>query len=302
MPLIQTTSPRMNGIDGENEVLSLKPVDEALMSLAENEGCFVSEPASADINWVTLGATPIRPSNDQPFAGGRTFRFDDDLQDEAPIYFRVFYGSGSTNTAGVHIQVGTGMNADGTLTGNICTRKVLSLGVADNNPYPVWISGGPNFVTFVIVGRTVGSEATAVFVLERMRDAEGNETAEGAVLLSHGNGGAGAYPGRLQIIPAKATFPVPADVFGENHIPPIAGMSGVFTSATDLILAPIMVPFNGKWRYMKALAYRWADIAHGTVFDLDYLGDSKQYIALGNLAGSRWTRPYSTTGIAVRWE
>lgn len=287
----------MNGLDTANIVASLKPVDDALMALVDSNPIFVSEPGSADVDWTAIAGS-AKPAADNPYAGGRTFRFDDELQAVAPIYFRIRYGQGSTNTPGVFIQVGTAMNADGTLAGNMCTQKILGLGVVDNNPFPVWISGGPNFITFAIQGRTAAT-AAAVIIIERMRDEEGNETDEGAILLTHGASG---YKGRVQPIPSSPYIPVPLEALAEIHITPIGGMSGIGAGASDLIMAPIAVPNDGEWRYIKALAYRWTDIAAGTVFDQEHLGDSVPYITLGDKAGNQWALPNSTIGIAARWE
>lgn len=297
MAVIQTTTPKLNGIDVANLVASLQPIDEALVSFSEEEGVFALETGSADVNWTTIAAGG-RPSSDTPFAGGRTFRFNDALQAVSPIYFRFRYGHGSTNTPAIFIQVGTAINADGTLAGNICTQKPLSLNVADNNPYPVWISGGPNFITFAVLGRTTNGVA-AVVIIERMRDEEGGETDEGVIMLTTG---AATYKARVQPIPTSPYIPVPSDAFADNHILPLGGVSGSASGDTDIVMVPIAVPNNGKWRYMKALSYRWADVAHGTLFDLDHLGDTDQYVALGNLAGREWGLPISTTGIAARWE
>lgn len=297
MAFVQTTSPKMSGIDVANLVASLKPVDDAMVAFADGGGVFVREAGSLDLDWTAIAAG-ARPASDQPFTGGRTFRFNDALQAESPIYFRVRYGHGATNTPAMFIQVGTAKNADGTLAGNVCTLKVLSISVADNNPYPVWISAGPNFVTFAVLGRTANG-TTAVFIIERMRDESGAETDEGAILLSTGSVG---YKGRVQPIPTSPYVPVPPEAIAETHILPIGGMSGSASSATKLAMVPIAVPHNGKWRYMKALAYRWADVAQSTLFDLNHLGGINQYVALGNLAGNQWALPNSTTGIAARWE
>lgn len=304
MPNGTYTTPVMNGLSGSDEVASLKPIDDALMALVAAGGGVVAVPGSADINWATIGPTPARPANDTPFAGGRTFRFDDDLQDTAPIYFRINYGSGSTNVPAVFIQVGTAVNADGTLAGNVCTRKVLSAGVATNTPYTFILSIDPNFFGFAFFGNTGASGANMVAIVERMRNESGVETEEGCVLVSSGNGESStSYIARIQPIPFVGV--VPADAEARTHLSPVGGMAGLTSNATDIVMAPIMVPYNGKWRYITALVYKTADVADNSIFDLQHMGEVRQYIALGSKSGRQWQ--FSSTigtlmsNILMRW-
>lgn len=305
MPNFTTSIPKMIGLSGADEVQSLKPIDDAIMAMVDDGGGVVAVPGSADIDWAAIGAAPGRPANDTPFAGGRTFRFDDDLQGSAPVYFRINYGSGSTNVAALFIQVGTAVNADGTLAGSVSTRKVLSSGVAVNTPFTIMGSNAPNFFGFVFLGASVSSGSNMVIIIERMRDESGVETDDGFVLLSSGNGeSSSAYKARVQPVPYVGA--VPADSTADQHIPPIGNMVGLTSTGTDIVMIPIKVPHNGKWRYICALAYRLTDIAGNAVFDLQHMGDIRQFIALGPFSGRQWgwagTPSACLTNLLMRWE
>lgn len=291
------TTPKLNGIDTANIVASLKPVSDELRALADGGGAFVSV---FDMDWVAAAAA-ARPANDTPYAGGDTFRFDDVLQATAPIYFRVRYGHGQTNTPALFIQMGTGFSAvDGSLTGNITVMRTICAPIAANGPFPIWISGGPSFFTLGVIGIVGQAGGTMQIIIERMRDANGVETDEGAVMLC-GGGDAVNYRQRIQSCPVAGA--VPAAVVTTDHLMSIGGMAGLTSSAIDLVMGPIAVPHNGRWRYITALTYKHTDIAHGAIFDLDHLGEERQYIALGAvLAGLMWGSPSGSTGIVARWE
>lgn len=300
MPLIIGATPKLNGIDSANIRDSLKPIDDLLVAMADAGGGLVRVPGSLDVDWVAVAAA-ARPAVNTPYAGGRTFRFDDDLQATKPLFIRFRYGHGQTNTPSLFFQLGTGVAADGTLTGQVTALKELNYAVAVNGPFPLWLSMGPNFISFVTRAIPTSLTPTGVVIVERMRDEAGVETEEGAIALFAGAGSA-ATTQRGRVLCFPFTGAVPADALGQDHLTQIGGMSGLTSNATDLVLAPVMVPYNGKWRYMTALVYRVADIADGSTFDLQHMGDIRQYIAIGTLGGQWWGTTTNLQSILMRWE
>jgi hypothetical protein len=72
---------------------------------------------TGQINW----ATATRAANSSSFATGNAgyeiWRFNDSVQAAAPIYMKVLYGTGLSGAPRIGIEVGTGSDGAGTLTG-----------------------------------------------------------------------------------------------------------------------------------------------------------------------------------------
>lgn len=292
------STPKLNGIDSPNIRDSFQPVSQALRDMGEELTSFVRVPGTWDVDWAALAAA-ARPATNSPYPNmGDTFRFDDALQAEAPIYFRFEYGHGSTNTPAMFIRVGTGVDpVTGDLTGNVSPARIMmNPSVAQNGPFPIWLAGGKNFITLVVVGTAGVTAGTLTCIIERTRDHNGLETPDGAILLAGGNGSP-----RVALIPQQGS--VGAEVTASQHLTSVGTMAGLSSSGTDLVMAPVSVPHNGLWRYATALTYKHTDIAHGSIFDLDHLGDERQYIALGaDRTNVFWGAVSGSTGLAVRWE
>ncbi len=71
---------------------------------------------TGQIDWGTV----LWGANANTYSGYEIWRFDDDLQSECPIYFKIQYGNGfgtGGQIPGTDWQIGTGSNGSGTLTG-----------------------------------------------------------------------------------------------------------------------------------------------------------------------------------------
>lgn len=81
---------------------------------------------TGQIDWTTV----VRAGTNAD-AGYEVWRFNDAAHSTAPIFFRLYYGTGSgTTTPRIRIQVGTGSDGAGNLTGGNGT--ILSITVANN--------------------------------------------------------------------------------------------------------------------------------------------------------------------------
>lgn len=133
------------------------------------------------INWATVAA----PNAATQSRGYEIYRFDDAMQATTPVYFKLEYGSGSSNTIpGLWLTVGSGANGSGNVTGNTTTRQTivsLTSAVAKTSYY----SGANNRLCFVFcAGGTTQEQMT--MGLERTLDANGAVTADGlAIILSN---------------------------------------------------------------------------------------------------------------------
>ncbi len=130
-------------------------------------------------------ATATRPAAVGGEAGYEIFRFDDSLQDEAPIYIRVAYGSsGNQSYFGVFITIGSGVEAAGVLTGTVSSR-VTSYGASTDNvirsSYACHTEGMAG--VFHAVGHTTSTSGS--WVVCRTCDSNGYATGRGVVIYQN---------------------------------------------------------------------------------------------------------------------
>lgn len=291
------STPNLSAVDQAQWVASMKPISDFLRAAGDLGTGVIRVPTTNDINWATVA----RPGGGLPAVGHDIFRFNDDLQAASPLFIKVQYGQGATNTPALFITLGTAIDAAGNFTGVlISTTKQLCPAVAAAATWPLFLSHGPSHFSFCQAGlAATSSQASMQCYIERMRDDAGIETPDGFIMLF---GGGSTFPQRVQAMPASGVA-VPADALATVHLPAIGGMAGITVSGEAMVLAPIAVPHNGEWRYMTAMVYRNGDISHGVTIQKAHLGDIRKYLALGGvLAGQKWNSPDSSAGILARWE
>lgn len=296
-----STAPKMSGISSADLVSSLKPVSDMFRAMGALGSAFIRVPTTNDIDWAAITAAGSYPGSNTPFAGHEIYRFNDDLQATAPLFIKVQYGQGSTNTPAVFITLGKEVDAAGVLTGLVLTtQKILCPATAGTATWPLFLSGGPSHFSFIQAGQGAAPQCSMQCIIERMRDEAGVETDEGVIMLF--GGGSSGFPQKVQAFPLQGAA-IPAEALATAHLINVGGMSGLTQSGTDMVLGPIAVPHNGRWRYMTAMVYRQNDIAHGEVMDLPHLSEVRHYIAMGgSLAGQKWNSPDASAGLLMRWE
>lgn len=288
----------MSAVDQASWVASMKPISDMLRAAGDLGSGIVRVPTTNDINWATV----TRPASGVAATGHDIFRFNDDLQATAPLFIKIQYGQGATNTPALFVTLGTAIDAAGAFTGVLVTAtKQISPAVASPATWPLFFSHGPSHFSFLQQGHpTVSIPASMQIYIERMRDDAGLETPDGFIMLFGGY--YSTFPQRVQSLPSTGVV-VPADALATVHLPPLGGMAGITVSGEAMVLAPIAVPHNGKWRYMTAMVYRHSDISHGVQIEKVHLGEIRKYIAFGGvLAGQRWGSPDMSAGILARWE
>jgi hypothetical protein len=152
---------------------------------------------SGNINFGTVTA----PATTSLISGYDIFRMTDTLNVTAPIFVKVEYGSGGTNTApSLWLTVGNGSNGAGMLLGATTQRYQLTAGI-QANAITSFISGDTNrfhmslwsFSNVSYGGLAVIALTHSLFFsIERTHDAAGADTTEGALCLFK-SGGAASY-------------------------------------------------------------------------------------------------------------
>lgn len=143
-----------------------------------------------NINWGTI----TTPSVISQSKGYEIWRMADTLQATAPVYLKIEYGSGITSNTNPQMwfQVGSGSNGSGQLTGILSNRSLLGATASVNSIYTA-VSGDTD--RFCIAGWAFsinstqnvigGAQQAMMFSIERTKDGNGNNTAEGALLTYH---------------------------------------------------------------------------------------------------------------------
>lgn len=292
-----SSSPQLTAVNQPGWIAGMKPISDMLRAMGEDGSAFIRVPTSNDINWATVAL----PGAGSAAAGHDIFRFNDDLQASAPVFIKIKYGHGATNTPSLYVTVGSAIDSAGVFIGPlVTTEKNICPSAASVGPWPLVLSGGPSHFTFCQMGQGASQSSSMQLYIERMRDDAGLETPDGVIMLFGGY--PSSFPQRVQAVPLSGVT-MPADALATVHLAAIGGMSGITVSGEAMVLAPIAAPHNGKWRYMTAMVYRNGDIQHGVEIDKAHLGDIRHYLALGGVyAGQKWGSPDQSAGILARWE
>lgn len=150
---------------------------------------------TGQINWATV----TRPSASTD-GGYEVWRFNDTQQGSAPIYLKIYYGTGTAATAPrIRLQVGTTSNGSGTVSG---TGSTLTNIVSYSTPLTSTTTNYPSYLCyadgFLGLGWKYGAGATsaitmALFCISRSTDSAGTRTADGTFVVYQTGPSSSAY-------------------------------------------------------------------------------------------------------------
>lgn len=145
---------------------------------------------TADTGQIDTG-TVSRPGTNSD-GGYEIYRFDDPLQATAPIFIKFYYGTaGSANRTRIRIELGTGSDGSGAITGSWFTPINASAenGFATGVTHASFLSHSPGYLALVwgVDGATTDLPRS-VFYLCRSCDANGDPDARG-IWYAWGQGG-----------------------------------------------------------------------------------------------------------------
>jgi hypothetical protein len=134
----------------------------------------------ADTGQANL-TTIVRPASAGQFNGYKVYTMADALNATHPVVMRLDFGwGGTTATPALMVQIGTGSDGAGTITGSIAGPFTITNGTnssATNN----YGSADTNRVQF-LMGISNTNVAGIMFTLERTKDATGADTGDGLLL------------------------------------------------------------------------------------------------------------------------
>jgi hypothetical protein len=144
--------------------------------------------------WVVSGDTGQTPpgsltgsGTDTPW-GFRIYKMNDVLQATAPIFVKMWFGSGSNlgNDIAIWFQVGTGSDGAGNLTGVIHNTTEISNSNNGSFANTSYGSADSNRCTFALFVQATASYFI-VWGIERSKDASGADTGTGVILVYNSN-------------------------------------------------------------------------------------------------------------------
>lgn len=256
---------------------------------------------TSDTGQINL-STVLKPSASNTTSGYQIYRFSDALQSTTPVFIRVEYASAaSAGSCSLNIQVGTGTNGAGTLTGQTSTNAVTkNLGntVASN----FYFSGDGSRIAMA-GGISASSNNNILFCVERLRNSSGANTADGIYVLAGSAQGGGSNPATYQqVVPASGT--ILAQGTGQS----IASFAPPQTLSlgSDLYVSPFhptsYTVHNPCASFVK---YYYTDFNTGTPATISLYSTAMTFLPLGQIYPLTNTMLYhfgNNQGLAIRWE
>jgi hypothetical protein len=188
---------------------------------------------TGQINWATV----LAPVAATTYQGYEIWRFNDSLQATRPVFIKIEYGSSSvTAHPQVRIQLGSGSNGTGTLTGNLSGQYVSGC-TAVAGACSVVGSGDPARFC-IIAGFTTAGGYGMHFGFERSKNAAGADTDEAVLCLFSNNS--------ATLSTASRFFPVWSTSLGEIgptttvNAPSIFPPGATAASGAQTVVCPIL--------------------------------------------------------------
>jgi hypothetical protein len=257
---------------------------------------------SGIVDWTTVVANGT--ANNNQVNAWEIFRMTDPLQNTVPVFVKLsYYTFYTTNSPGIVLSLGGGTDGAGNLTGAVSNGIWLrmSTGAAANT----WLHayrGDSSSITMALSANNQHSGYPIFLNIERVKDANGNDTANGVIVQFAGIIYSGVGPGYYQFYwnPFHGNAPVESDIgaFIQNtqywgsgntiHLYPIHPNRGIFIN-----------PFlNSIYAYT-------GHVAVNSPFPVTYYGGSHTYVALPTMTGGWTNRSSQSTSsfhLCMRWE
>lgn len=246
-------------------VTSLKPISDLLQAMV-TAGTLTQTSDTGQVSWGSVAANQTSTNNYE------IFKLNDSLNATFPIFMKFVYATQVTgNTPKVSIQIGTGSDGAGNLTGASAATFFRGLSnVADTNSTTIYCSAGDGYLNIwggFNATVTTANSGNFALAIERLRDSSGAITGDGISVcgtfhyssgsfapVNPGNVSAGTVAANTHIIAAhmsalRASF---STLFSNsnNVWPPMSnrGASNNFSPMYDgtNFLAATIQPYAGK--------------------------------------------------------
>jgi hypothetical protein len=224
----------------------------------------------------------------------------DSLQSTSPCFVRIDYGTGAnSSTNGLKVQIGTGSNGSGTLTGNTSTQQTLT---GSNTGTPAsstfcFTSGSSSRICLFFWGDDTTTFHDFVVVIERDRDAAGAETAVGMGIITM----RGTTTTFQQFVPQPAQGAVPAS---ETKLLSFLGTNTSSSGTNKVTICPLRHAFGAlRNPGISVMIHAKGDFLSGILYTRTIYGVSHSYLAHNvNWAAGTHQQSTTTVGVMQLWE
>lgn len=192
-------------------------------------GKFISD-GLGYIGWVKTAdtgqidfTTVTSPGSINTPLGYEIWRMADSLQGTTPVFMKIEYGCGATNThPALWITLGSGSDGAGNLTGQLTARAQFNMGSYTTGSVGSFVSGSTSRLLVALgTGTDVAAAHTTriVVAVERSHNANGADNSDGALLCAHYGSSTGSNYSAWQ----PATGTVPSGYAAVNCLAPPTG-------------------------------------------------------------------------------
>lgn len=226
-------------------------------------------------------ATMTRPGT-SAYAGYEVWRFADALQSTAPIYVRIRPGTGTgAAIPALEMQIGTGTNGAGTLTGVTSTAAVVfaNANIASTvTNYPTYMCHTAGFFghAFKVGAATVGSRGFGFWAICRSADNTGTVNGNGATVYYTGSSGVTAqYLSFLTLTASSTNF---------ESFEPMCGLTNTQIGGVSQVFHALNAIPGERVRVTPQLCtYMAAEVTLGSTFTQTLIGTTQHtYIPIGD--------------------
>lgn len=262
---------------------------------------------TADTGQIANPIVAVRPAINSA-AGYEVFRFDDTHQPDYPLFIKVEYGVGSTQTIPtIWITVGTGSDGAGAITGVRLARLLLNRGAPPTAgvSYEHAASGGDGWFALAMA---LGSTTGLFLLIDRNRDINGDPTADCVFLLASPSSGSTLF---ATLPPAPATA-VSINAGSSGVGPPVLFAPSTTTEISnrngEVPIFPIE-PFLGRRQppLLVGCVVHNVDVGVGVVFQTVMYGSTKTFRRISDgfqalVRGTSQAAVGQSAALAIRWE
>lgn len=259
---------------------------------------------TGQINWASV--TRAGTNSD---AGYECYYLNDSLHGSAPIYIKLYYGTGSsTSKPRVKLEVGTSTNGSGTIGGtaktaatDITSNSNITSTVTSYQSYAC-LTNGVGWMVYKYGGASAGQPLFS-FAIVRSVDATGAPTVTGALVLFYASSGTGVTPHQSLRFASTA---IAYTVDSTNSVALVPGNQATSSTGSDTqaylcwMITPQVTPV------LAAVIAYLSEIALGNTFSGTFVGStSHTYIQVSNALGTCWkssTTNSTLLGLALMWE
>ena len=255
---------------------------------------------TGQIDWTTV----TTPAGVNTYQGYEIRRFTDALQASAPVYLKIQFGEGAgVDGPGIRVQIGSGSDGAGNLTGNVSTARDAET-ITNAAACIVVGSGDTNRFSFA-GGFLAASVRGMCFSIERMKDSNGDDTIEGVMWTAHTSAAAASTGGAMQCTlwnPSLGDYGLV-----ETNLMALFPTGSTMKTVTQTMVSPCFHN-KGVWTnpQVGVVGYYTADIAPNATFVAYMYGATHTYYALPDTAfatGAAFQGPGGgTEAAAIRYE